>query len=128
MCRRGRDGGYHPIEDYCTDECLHQLINDLASEDPDRVLRAQLQMQPGCYACSTPEIDRMTDIVAAVPGVAGAQIAGAGLGGCIMVLARHESVDSVRKALVREYYRPAGLKPAVIPCIGVEGAGLVDFS
>ncbi len=128
VSRPGRDGKYHAVKDYCTDECLHQLINDLAGEDPDKVLRAQLYMQPGCYACSTPEIDKMTDIAAAVPGVAGAQIAGAGLGGCIMVLARHESVDAVRKALVKHYYRPAQLKPAVIPCIGVEGAGLVEFS
>ena len=128
VSRGGEDGAYHPIKDYCTDECLQQLINDLASEDPGRVLRAQLYMQPGCYGCSTPEIDRMTDIATAVPGVAGAQIAGAGLGGCIMVLARHESIDSVRKALVKHYYRPAGLKPVVIPCIGVEGAGLVEFS
>jgi galactokinase len=128
VSRPGPDGAYRPIDDYCTDQCLNQLINDLASEDPDRVLRAQLHMQPGCYACSTPEIDQMADIATAVPGVAGAQIAGAGLGGCIMVLVKREKVDSVRKALVRDYYRPARLKPAVIPCIGVEGAGLVDFT
>ena len=56
-------------------------------------------MQPGGYACSTPEIDEMVDMALPVPGVAGTQIAGAGLGGCIMVLARHESVAPLRKAL-----------------------------
>jgi galactokinase len=68
----------------------------------------------------------MVDIASSVPGVAGAQIAGAALGGCIMVLARKEAVDPVRKALVKQYYRPAGLKPAILPCIAVEGAGLVE--
>ena len=51
-------------------------------------------MQPGAYACSTPEIDEMIDIAAAVPGVAGAQLAGAGLGGCIMILAHEHSVPA----------------------------------
>jgi len=112
---------------FVSDEYLHGLIADLASEDPEKVTRAQLYVQPGAYACSTVEIDRMVDIASAVPGVAGAQIAGAGLGGCVMILARKGAVEPVRKALVEHYYRPAGLKPAVLPCIAVEGAGLAEF-
>lgn len=125
---RGNNGESQKLRDPYTDVFLKQLIDDLASEDPARVLRAQLDMQPGYYACSTTEIDRMIDTVSKVPGVAGAQIAGAGLGGCIMVLAKKHAVPNVRRALSRGYYRPAGLKPAVIPCIAVEGAGLVEFS
>jgi len=127
VSRPAADGDYEPIEVDCGDAYLHRLIVDLGSEDPDRVLEAQLYMQAGSYACSTPEIDQMVDIASSVPGVAGAQIAGAGLGGCIMVLAKKEAVRDVRKALVQQYYRPAGLKPAVLPCIAVEGAGLVAF-
>ncbi len=77
--------------------------------------------------CSTPEIDRMVDIATRVPGVAGVQIAGAGLGGCIMVLARHECVPALRKALTQHYYRPRNLEPAALPCVAVEGAGLAEF-
>ena len=62
-----------------------------------------------------------------MPGVVGAQLAGAGLGGCIMILAHHQSVPTVRKALAAGYYRPRGLEPAAIPCITVEGAGLAEF-
>ena len=76
---------------------------------------------------SPEEIDHMVDIACGVEGVAGAQIAGAGLGGCIMILARREAVERLRRALVREYYRPRGLKPAVLPCLTVEGAGLAAF-
>jgi N-acetylgalactosamine kinase len=127
VSRPGRDGSYEPAETVCSDEYLNRLIADLASENPERVLHAQLFMQPGAYACSTPEIDEMVDIACSVPGVAGAQLAGAGLGGCIMILAREESVPQVRKALAARYYRPRGLDPAAIPCITVEGAGLAEF-
>lgn len=110
-----------------SDEKMNQLIADLAGEDPQRVLDAQLYMQPGSYACSTEEIDRMVDIVSRVPGVAGAQIAGAGLGGCIMILTRKDAVDNVQRALNREYYKPRKLPAAAISCLTVDGAGLAEF-
>lgn len=127
VARRSSQGEYETVEELCSDEYLNRLIADLASESPDRVLQGQLFRQPGAYACSTPEIDEMVDIASAVPGVAGAQLAGAGLGGCIMILARTEAVPQVRKALAAGYYRPRGLEPAAIPCTTVEGAGLVEF-
>ncbi len=118
---------YREIEDSCDDDYLNRLIADLASEDPDRVWKAQLHMQPGSYACSTRQIDEMIDIAAGVPGVAGAQIAGAGLGGCIMILSAKDAVQSVGEALSRHYYAPNRFEPAVIPCITVEGAALAEF-
>ncbi len=127
VSRPGPDGTYQPWQADCSDDRLRALIADLSSEDPQRVLRAQLAMQPGLYACSTPEIDEMVDIATSVPGVAGAQLAGAGLGGCVMILARKESVAGVRKALAARYYRPRRLEPAAVPCTTVEGAGLVEF-
>ena len=122
-----RKGNYREVEDYCDDRHFKELITDLASEDPDRVLKAQLHMQPGSYACSTPPIDQMVDIACSITGVAGAQIAGAGLGGCIMILSRKDAVQAVIEALISRYYKPNRLKPAVIPCITVEGAGLAQF-
>jgi N-acetylgalactosamine kinase len=127
VSRPGPDGSYQRLAANCDDEYIQRLLGDLSSESPQRVLRAQLCMQPGSYACSTPEIDQMVDIASAVPGVAGTQIAGAGLGGCIMVLVRQESAAALRKALALHYYRPRGLEPAAIPCAAVEGAGLVEF-
>jgi len=123
----GDDGRYRMLGDPCTDEHLQELIASLASEDPGRVLRAQLYMQPGSYACSTVEIDRMADIACSVEGVVGAQIAGAGLGGCIMILVKKEALERVRKALIRRYYQPAGLEPAILTCRTVKGAGLLEF-
>jgi N-acetylgalactosamine kinase len=127
VSRPDHKGNYRPVEDYCDDRRFEELITDLASEDPDRVLKAQLHMQPGSYACSTPQIDQMVDIACSIPGVAGAQIAGAGLGGCIMILSRKDAVYAVIETLISRYYKPNRLKPAVIPCITVEGAGLAQF-
>jgi N-acetylgalactosamine kinase len=123
----GPNGDRLPYQYDSSDEHLRRLIDDLGSEDPQRVLKAQLWMQPGTYACSTPEIDEMVDVASAVPGVAGAQLAGAGLGGCIMILVERGRAEHVRRALAARYYRPHGLEPAAIPCITVEGAGLVEF-
>jgi len=127
VSRPDRTGNYVRIEQGCDDEYLNNLIGDLGGNDPGRVLNAQLLMQPGSYACSTVEIDRMVDIACSVPGVAGAQIAGAGLGGCIMVLAKKDSVEALSNALIERYYGPAGLEPGIIPCITGEGACLADF-
>lgn len=127
ISRPARNGKYVMLEESCTDEYLNRLITNLASEEPEKVLNAQLYMQPGSYSCSTVEIDRMVDIASRVPGIVGAQIAGAGLGGCIMILAKTQSVQPVQKALIEHYYRPAKLKPAIIPCVTVEGAGLSGF-
>lgn len=127
VSRLETQGNYREIEDRCDDDYLNKLVADLASEDPDRVWKAQLHMQPGSYACSTRQIDQMVDVAAGVPGVAGAQIAGAGLGGCIMILSRKDAVENVGEALSRDYYEPNQLEPAVIPCITVEGAALAEF-
>jgi N-acetylgalactosamine kinase len=121
------DGTSRPHPSGCSDTDIYRLLADLASEDPERVVRAQLINQPGYYACSTPEIDLMADLVQGIDGVAGAQIAGAGLGGCLMILAKEEAISSIRNELVDQYYSPRNLPSAICECRAVEGAGLVDF-
>jgi hypothetical protein len=82
---------------------------------------------PGSYACSTPEMDSMVDIALGVEGVVGAQLAGAGLGGCIMVLCRDDATDRLREAMNHGYYEPAGRPPQVEPCVPVEGSGILEL-
>lgn len=127
VSRADASGHYKPLKDGCTDAYLNQQMADLVSQDPKRVLSAQIYSQPGYYACSTPQIDRMVDLACSVPGVIGAQIAGAGLGGCIMILARKDVVPQVKKKLVSDYYKQAKLSPAIIPCIATQGACLAEF-
>jgi len=127
VSRADADGSYVGFEQPCDDEYLNNLIADADSRHENRVSKAQLLLQPGRYGCSTVEIDRMVDIARSVPGVVGAQIAGAGLGGCIMVLARKDSVEMLSSALIESYYAVENLDSEIIPCITAEGAGLVDF-
>jgi len=44
-----------------------------------------------------------------------------------MILAKKDSVGAVQKALIKQYYKPDKLKPAIIPCTTTEGAGLAEF-
>jgi N-acetylgalactosamine kinase len=114
-----------PFTCNASDAAMEQLCQDLISEDPERVSRAQLYMQPGGYGCSTKQIDHMIDIVRTVPGCHGAQLGGAGLGGCIMILAETEAGDAVVKSLTKNYYEPAGLEPMIHVCQPVEGSGML---
>jgi galactokinase len=104
---------------------LLDLMDDLESGDPERVLAAQLQWQPGAYRCSVPEIDLMVDIAQRTPGVMGAQIAGAGLGGCMMVLAHEDATDALAQRMRELYYGPRGLEPDVSVCIPIAGSGVI---
>ncbi|HOJ12748.1 MAG TPA: galactokinase family protein, partial [Clostridiales bacterium] len=76
-----KNGTMHDYDWGLSDAKLEELINDLRSENPERVLRAQIEKQPGGYACSVPEIDYIVDVALGVDGVMGAQLSGAGLGG-----------------------------------------------
>ena len=103
------------------------LLSDLESGDPERVIRAQLIRQPGCYACSIPEIDLMADIANRTPGVAGAQLAGAGLGGCMMVLVKRSAVAQLTENLIKGYYQPRNIPENILVCSPIAGAGPVLF-
>ena len=104
---------------------LLDLIEDLESGDPARVLGAQLQWQPGSYHCSVPEIDHMVDIALVTEGVVGAQLAGAGLGGCMMVLARTDALPRLQEALTAQYYQPYGRTPAIMIGKPIAGSGVL---
>ena len=81
----------------------------------------------GGYSCSIPQIDHMVDIALSVDGVLGAQVLGAGLGGCILVLLREDAYDDLKKALEKRYYLPANTEPAMFPCYPVTGSGIFAF-
>ena len=106
---------------------------DVSDADLDAAIAAcergasRLMMVPGSYACSTPELDSMVGIALRVDGVVGAQLAGAGLGGCIMVLCRDDATAPLREAMTRGYYEPAGREPQIEPCVPVEGSGIVEI-
>jgi len=115
-----------PYDWSVSDDYLKRLIKDLKSEDPQKVMDAQLSMQPGGYGCSTPEIDLIVDISKRIPGVIGAQLSGAGLGGCVMVLVKENAVDLLISELEKRYYEPKGLNTAITVCIPVKGSSVIE--
>ncbi len=104
-----------------------ERLADLESGMPERVIRSQLISQPGSYACSLPEIDHMVDIALRTPGVSGAQLAGAGLGGCMMVLCQSQAVTELKNNLEQLYYAQAGIDPSILVCRPVAGGGMLPF-
>ncbi len=116
------DGAARLPEARYDDARFEQLASMAENADPDVRRQADLERQPGGYACSCWEIDEMVDIAMKVDGVVGAQLSGAGMGGCMMVLAREDAVEKVRDALVEQYYRPRNLEPEVEVCQPVAGA------
>ena len=114
-----------PFATDISDDRLHALIDDLISWDARRVEAAQLHRQPGAYRCSIREIDALVDIACRTPGVLGAQIAGAGLGGCTMVLAESDAVDELTRRLQELFYRPLGLELGVNVCTPSAGSCLL---
>ena len=68
----------------------------------------------------------MVDIVGDIDGVYGAQISGAGLGGCIMVLAAPEAQAEVERRLTEHYYAPRAITPLMFRCVPVGGSGLLS--
>jgi galactokinase len=114
-----------PYQSPTSNGYLLDLIDDLESGDPERVMRAQLQWQPGSYHCSVPEIDHLVDISLRTEGVVGAQLTGAGLGGCMMVLVHKNSVPELVADLTEEYYSPYGKPPSILLCKPIAGSGVL---
>ena len=86
---------------------------------------ADLAGQPGHYACSTEAVDQLVDIAGATKGVVGAQLAGAGLGGCMMIVVHRDALEPLMLLLRREFYRPRKLPFGAFVCSPVAGAGLL---
>ncbi|MGO8705009.1 MAG: NTP transferase domain-containing protein [Candidatus Brocadiia bacterium] len=111
-----------PFECEATDAVLDRLAEDAASLRPLAEYGAALWQQPGSYACSTPEVDRMADIARECPGTLGAQIAGVGLGGCVMILVQRESAAEAQDLLRKKYYDPQGIEPRMFVCRPTHGS------
>lgn len=119
----GADGRSTPATIDYSDASMDRLISDAEAGLPS----ADLAMQPGAYACSTPDIDRMVDIALADPNVLGAQILGAGLGGCILVLIPCDAYGALEERMIQHYYRPKRLQPEMFACRPVAGSRVVLF-
>ncbi|MEA1996802.1 MAG: galactokinase, partial [Gemmatimonadota bacterium] len=103
-----------------SDKQMKSLRKRLAGGD----LRASIQSQCGAYGCSTPLIDELVDISTGVEGVLGAQLSGAGLGGCIMALVKDEAVERFQDTITESFYNKNDLPPQILNCTPIAGSGV----
>ena len=86
---------------------------------------AELYQQPGGYAASCKELDALVDTARRVRGVHGAGLIGAGLGGCISILVKAETVEELIDTLHNDYYAKYELPSFVEVCTPAAGACLL---
>jgi len=67
----------------------------------------------------------MVDTLLNIPGVLGAQLSGAGLGGSMMALMNARVLEEAQRTLKRDYYDIRGLSPMMIACRPVAGCGIL---
>ncbi len=67
----------------------------------------------------------MVDTALAIPGVLGAQLSGAGLGGCIMALVREDAADSFHRTMADTFYVKHDIPPSIETCFPIEGSGVL---
>ena len=123
MDKRGRMRKY---ETRCDDAHLNRLIKK-CERLGEEAIEAELWRQPGSYRCSTISIDFMVDVANSVDGVIGAQLSGAGLGGCMMALAREDAVEKLIEEMTKRYYEPKGQKPCYVIATPIAGSCVVSL-
>jgi galactokinase len=99
----------------------------LNSDDPAVCERSRLYRQPGAYRCSREELDFLVDTAKTIPGVLGAKLTGAGLGGCVLILTYRYALDRVMEQLREKYYRKRGLPEDIFICETTDGAEFIEL-
>jgi galactokinase len=120
------DGERVPTDNTYPDERIDALISDLESGNPQRMSRARLWRQGGGYNVSVPDLDMLVDIALATPGVVGAGLVGAGMGGSIVVVVKDGYAQQVIDNLAEYYYRPRKLEVAAEVVTAVGGLCTID--
>ena len=107
-------------------ERVHATIRALESGDLAAVgelFAASHRSLHDLYEVTSPELDTLVEIAAAVDGVVAARMTGAGFGGCTVNLVRHDAVDDLAAAVTTRYAARTGLTPRVLPVRAANGAG-----
>lgn len=78
------------------------------------------------YDVSSPELDAMVEVAAAVPGVVATRMTGAGFGGCTVSLVERGAGEDLQTAVMARYPARTGLTPRVFAVESAAGASLLQ--
>jgi len=120
------DGKRIPTDNSYPDARIDALTSDLKSGDRRRMSRARLWRQGGGYNVSLPEIDMLVDIAIATPGVLGAGLVGAGMGGSIVAVVEDKHARQLIENMAEQYYHPRNLPVGAEIIIPVGGLCTMD--
>lgn len=74
------------------------------------------------FEVSCPELDCIVEIAAALPGVWGSRMTGAGFGGCAVALVETEKAERIANQLAEKYFNQIGLHSRIWICQPAGGA------
>lgn len=82
------------------------------------------------YEVSTPDVERLTEIISTSAGVYGAHLMGGGFGGNVLALVTQENVDSLIERVQAEYYEPQNRQGVIegSVMISTPGDGLASIN
>ncbi len=107
-------------------------LNRYNNETDDNKIKAYIESDmsidqiSGGYGCSIPEIDFIIDISHNLEGVLGAQLSGAGMGGCAMIFVEREYSEKIKNILCKMYENEFN-KPCLIhKCRPVKGISIYN--
>jgi galactokinase len=75
------------------------------------------------YEIGAPAMEAMMQAMLSGPGVVAARQAGAGFGGCMVALVRHDQVETFADHVTRAYAAETNIEPKVYPVQAAPGAG-----
>ncbi len=111
-----------PYNNELTDKILKKLIQKGSFTSQE----IKLDNLTGGYGCSIPEIDFIVNLVKNHDDVLGAQLSGAGLGGCVMILVNKSYSTNLRSLITKSYKKQFHKECTVSLYKPVNGCSIYD--
>lgn len=92
-----------------------------------RLLQASQSSLRDDYEVSCPEIDDLTGLLDAVPGVVGARMIGGGFGGIVLAIVHESAIEAALAGVRQAFYEPRGLNDTPFIVQPSDGARVIEL-
>jgi mevalonate kinase len=116
------------VVNYDSNNNYSKCHNDLSNTYIEDLIRENFNFEEisGGYGCSIPEIDFIIDLAKNYDRVYGAQLSGAGLGGCCMILVDKSKSTELKDEILDKYKDKFGKSCSIHICKPVKGLSIFD--